>query len=141
MVGQAGSGRTAWLGAGYFLGNPLLVTGSPDRLPGASGGSGPPPPAIADDWYSVTLGSGETVVEVETRTPADGSGEFVNTVNPKVQFFNAGGTDITPSVTILGDGRNEKFRAVGLTPGATYFVKVSSEGSSRASTSWASRRC
>lgn len=84
--------------------------------------------ASNDDWYNVTLAPGETVIEVETRTPADGPGQFVNTLNPKIQIFNAGGVDITPSVTILGDGRNEKFRAVGLTPGATYSVRVSAEG-------------
>lgn len=85
--------------------------------------------AVAEDWYKVTLGPGETVLDVESRTPADGPGEFVNIVNPKIQLFNAGGTDITPAVNILGDGRNEQFRATGLTPGATYYVKVSAEGS------------
>lgn len=81
-----------------------------------------------DDWYKVTLAAGETVLEVETRTPADGPGQFVNLLNPKIQVFNAGGTDITGTVTILGDGRNEKVRITGLTPGATYFVKVTGEG-------------
>lgn len=84
-----------------------------------------------DDWYKVTLAPGETVVEVETRTPADGTGEFVNLLNPKVQLFNAAGMDITPAVTILGDGRNEQFRAVGLTAGETYFVRVSAEGTTQ----------
>jgi len=81
-----------------------------------------------EDWYKVTLAAGETVIDVETRTRADGPGEFVNVLNPKIQLFNAAGVDITPSVTILGDGRNENFRAVGLTPGATYYVKLTAEG-------------
>ena len=35
------------------------------------------------DWYSVTLGAGETVLRVETSTPGDGPGQFVNVLNPR----------------------------------------------------------
>jgi hypothetical protein len=80
-----------------------------------------------DDWYKVTLAADQTVVEVETRTPADGTGQFINTLNPRIQFFNSAGTDITPTVTILPDGRNEKFTATGLIPGQTYYVKVTAQ--------------
>jgi len=84
--------------------------------------------APAADWYKVTLGAGETVIEVETRTPADGPGQFVNALNPKIRVFDAGGVDITGAVTLLADGRNERVRVSGLTAGATYFVQVSGEG-------------
>jgi subtilisin family serine protease len=83
--------------------------------------------AANDDWYKITLGTGETALDIETRTPGDGPGEFVNILNPKIQLFNASGVDITPTVTILPDGRNERFRATGLTAGATYYVRVSGE--------------
>lgn len=80
-----------------------------------------------DDWYKVTLAADQTVVDVETRTPADGTGQFSNTLNPRIQFFDSAGTDITPTVTILPDGRNEKFTATGLIPGQTYYVKVTAQ--------------
>jgi len=85
-------------------------------------------PQADADWYKVTLAPGETALEVQTNTPADGPGEFVNVLNPKIQLLNASGVEITPSVSILADGRNEKFRAAGLIPGATYYVKVTAEG-------------
>ncbi len=130
VVGTSGSGRGVYLNPAYMYGQTSLLSGSADRLL-EQALAWAAPPSDSSDWYKVTLGSDQTVLEVETRTPADGPGEFVNTLNPKIQLFNAAGTDITPSVTILGDGRNEKFRAVGLTPGATYFVKVSGEGGSK----------
>ncbi|HAC92061.1 MAG TPA: hypothetical protein DCF63_15765 [Planctomycetaceae bacterium] len=83
-----------------------------------------------EDWYKVTLGTDESVVEVETRTAAGVSGQFVNNLNPKIQFFNSAGIDITPTVTILPDGRNEKFTATGLSSGQTYYVRVAAEGGS-----------
>jgi extracellular elastinolytic metalloproteinase len=81
------------------------------------------------DWYRVTLDANDVGFEIETHTPADGSGEFVNLLNPKIQVFNSLGVDITPAVTILTDGRNERATVNNLTAGDTYYVRVSSESS------------
>lgn len=85
------------------------------------------PPAA--DWYNVTLGAGQTVLQVETSTPGDGPGEFVNLLNPKVDVFDSTGTILIASGVVLGDGRNERVLVTGLTAGASYRVRVIAEAS------------
>jgi hypothetical protein len=80
----------------------------------------------SDDWYSITLGLGQTSISLETSTPADGPGEFVNNLNPHIELYNPGNVLIATGVA-LADGRNESVLATGLAPG-TYGVRVSSEG-------------
>ncbi|MFO0798570.1 MAG: S8 family serine peptidase [Gemmataceae bacterium] len=80
------------------------------------------------DWYSVTLAGDQTALQVETRTPADGVGQFVNTLNPRVAVFDSTGTTLLATGTVLADGRNERILLQGLTPGGTYMVRVASEG-------------
>src|SRR5262249_1558640 len=56
----------------------------------------------------------------------DGPGEFVNTLDPHIELYDAAGNLIASGST-LADGRNETIRATGLTPGATYYVRVTTE--------------
>ncbi len=79
------------------------------------------------DWYQIVLAGGEAGINAETSTPADGPGQFVNTVNPRIELYNSSATLIASGVP-LGDGRNEKFNATGLTAGGTYYIKVTGEG-------------
>ena len=79
----------------------------------------------SDDWYSVVLGLGQTAISLETSTPADGPGEFVNTLNPHIELYNPANVLIGGGVS-LADGRNESLVANGLAPG-TYRVRISSE--------------
>jgi hypothetical protein len=79
-----------------------------------------------DDWYSVTLGAGQTALQAETSTPADGPGQFVNTLNPHIELYSPANVLIATG-TPLADGRNESLLATGLAPG-TYRVRVSAEG-------------
>ncbi|HQR41412.1 MAG TPA: hypothetical protein PLX97_01985, partial [Gemmatales bacterium] len=80
------------------------------------------------DWYSIALAGDQTALQVETRTPADGPGEFRNLLNPRIELYNASGTTLIASGTPLADGRNEKILVTGLTPGATYQVRIFGEG-------------
>ncbi|MGE0103128.1 MAG: beta strand repeat-containing protein [Blastocatellales bacterium] len=82
--------------------------------------------SIPDDWYSLTAAQG--VLRFETSTPADGPGEFVNILNPHIDLYDSTGTSLIASGAPLGDGRNEAINATGLTTGATYLVRVTSEG-------------
>jgi hypothetical protein len=78
------------------------------------------------DWYKFTLPSDRTAVQLDTSTPADGSGEFVNTLDPHIELYDAN-DHLIATGTALADGRNETIRATGLTPGATYYVRVTTE--------------
>lgn len=80
------------------------------------------------DWYSVTLNSSQTELKLSTTTPADGSGEYVNGLDPIVQLYDSAGTNLIASGVPLADGRNESIHAVGLTPSTSYRVKVSAAG-------------
>ncbi len=82
----------------------------------------------SDDWYSVTLGGAQTSLQLETSTPADGPGEFVNTLNPHIELYSPANVLIASGIP-LADGRNESLSASGLVSGA-YRVRVSSEASS-----------
>jgi hypothetical protein len=79
----------------------------------------------SDDWYSITLGLGQTSISLETSTPADGPGEFINNLNPHIELYNPGNVLIATGVA-LADGRNESVLATGLATG-TYGVRVNSE--------------
>src|SRR6185369_10807799 len=80
------------------------------------------------DWYKITLSSTQTTLHVETSTPADGSGEFVNVFNPHIALYGTSSTTPLFVGTALPDGRNEVINATGLTPGATYRIRVTGEG-------------
>jgi hypothetical protein len=81
------------------------------------------PPA---DWYRVTLAAGQTALQLETSTPADGPGAFGNTLDPHLQLFDAA-NNLVAAGTPLADGRNESIAVNGLTAGGTYYVRVSAE--------------
>jgi hypothetical protein len=66
-------------------------------------------------------------VQLETSTPADGPGEFVNVLNPHIELYSPANVLIATGVP-LADGRNESLLSTGLAPG-TYRVRVTSEGS------------
>ena len=79
------------------------------------------------DWFSFTLSAGQTVLNLETATPADGAGEFVNDLNPQIEVYDASGTTLIAAGTVLADGRNEQVHMSGLVPGTTYKIKVMAE--------------
>jgi Bacterial Ig domain len=87
-----------------------------------------------EDWYSVDVSAASPNIRLETRTPADGSFQFVNNLNPRIELYDPSGVLVThPAAhfTVLADGRNESiaYHAPGLTPG-TYRVRVTAEAGS-----------
>jgi hypothetical protein len=78
------------------------------------------------DWYKFTLPSDRTAVQLDTSTFADGPGEFVNTLDPHIELYDAN-DHLIASGTALADGRNETIRATGLTAGGTYYVRVTAD--------------
>jgi Ca2+-binding RTX toxin-like protein len=80
------------------------------------------------DWYSISLPGTANALRLQTSTPADGPGEPVNTLNPKIELYDSTGTTLIASGVARPDGRNESIVVTGLTPGATYKVRVTGEG-------------
>jgi extracellular elastinolytic metalloproteinase len=82
------------------------------------------------DWYKVTLAPNQTSLQLATRTPSDGPFEFANTLDPQLQLFTASGQFVAGGSQLI-DGRNETLQAFGLTPGATYFVRVAGQNGTK----------
>jgi hypothetical protein len=85
----------------------------------------PPPP----EWYKVTLAANQTALQVETSTPLGGPNQALNALNPNIQLFDSSG-NLLMNGGVLADGRNQSLLATGLTPGATYYVEISSANGS-----------
>ncbi len=79
---------------------------------------------ISGDFFEITLSLG-TPLEVETFTPADGSGEFVNLLDPLIRLYDAAGNLVASDDNSAADGRNAKL-SYQVPPGAagTYFIEV-----------------
>jgi hypothetical protein len=126
-------------GASATVGIKGVGTQGPDRLllafnngPNAFVGSGKStlisqPPV--DDWYSITVIHGR--LKFETSTPADGTGEFVNTLDPHIELYDSTGSTLLATGEPLDDERNESINISGLPAPATYLVRVTSEGDTR----------
>ncbi len=89
---------------------------------GADGGTIIPP----DDFYSFTLNAGDTVV-LRTSTPGDGSGEFVNTLDPALDLYNPSGAQITTDDNSGADGRNAEIVYTATATGV-YKIRVYARG-------------
>jgi hypothetical protein len=79
-----------------------------------------------EDWYSVAVIQGR--LQFETSTPGDGTGEFVNTLDPHIELYDGTGSTLIATGAPLEDGRNESINVSGLPAPATYLVRVTSEG-------------
>jgi len=82
-----------------------------------------------EDWYSVTVIQGQ--LQFETSTPADGPGEFVNTLDPHIELYDSSGATLIATGAPLEDGRNESINVSGLPAPATYLIRVTGEGNTR----------
>ena len=78
------------------------------------------------DVYEISVTAGSPITFV-SRTPADGPGEFVNTLDPQLELLDPSGA-VVATGTALADGRNERISYQALVTG-TYRLRVSSEGS------------
>ena len=82
------------------------------------------------DWYSITTTGTANQLTLATSTPAGGSGEFVNTLPPKIELYNPSGTLVASGV-IGPDGRNQSIQYFAAVPGV-YRVRVLSQNSNLA---------
>jgi len=82
-----------------------------------------------EDWYSITVIRG--LLQFETSTPADGPGEFVNTLDPHIELYDSTGATLIATGAPLEDGRNESINVSGLPAPATYLVRVTGEGDTK----------
>ena len=126
IIGQEGTGRSVWLNPDYEYGNTAVTSGSADRLLEQALAWAAPIPSA--DWYKVTLSATQNALEVETRTPLGGPVQPVNANYPSIQLYNASNT-LLASGSLLADGRNQSLLTTGLTPGATYYISVTSANS------------
>jgi extracellular elastinolytic metalloproteinase len=78
-----------------------------------------------EDWYSFSVANTAHRLRVETSTPADGSNEFANTLNPRIELYNPSNV-LVASGTAQADGRNE-FVQFQPTVTGTYRVRVLGE--------------
>src|SRR5262249_25674195 len=78
-------------------------------------------PPVAEDCFSVTLPTGNEII-LTTSTPADGPGEFNNTLDPHIELYDSGG-NLVASGTVLPDGRNEQIDFTA-PAGGVFFVRV-----------------
>jgi hypothetical protein len=76
------------------------------------------------DFYRVQL-VGNKKVRIETSTPADGAGQFVNTLDPMLWLYDANGNLVATSDNDASDGRNAKISyKVPKGPGGTYYIAI-----------------
>ncbi len=77
-----------------------------------------------EDWYSINV-TGEQTLNLTTFTPGDGTGEFSNTLAPRIQLYSPSNV-LLATGTVLADGRNESLSLNLATPGQ-YRVRVTSQ--------------
>ena len=80
--------------------------GTAQSISGTQGVLGAISPSANEDWYSINVSSSASIISLSTRTPADGAGQFVNTLAPKIELYNSSNV-LVASGTVASDGRNE----------------------------------
>src|SRR5439155_6473869 len=60
-----------------------------------------------EDYYSITLTAGQSI-SLRTTTPADGPGEFLNTLDPVLTLLNPSNVQVASDDNSSGDGHNAK---------------------------------
>jgi hypothetical protein len=76
-----------------------------------------------DDYYSILVNAGDSLV-IGTTTPADGAGEFVNTLDPQIELIDPNGLPVASDDDGAADGRNAQLSYAALESGI-YLVRVS----------------
>ena len=80
------------------------------------------------DFYRIDLSAGQPI-KISTTTPADASGEFVNTLDPVLELYDAAGNKVATDDNSAPDGRNALLSYTAATGGA-YYIKVRSASGS-----------
>ncbi len=79
------------------------------------------------DWYAINVPTAGSALILATSTPADGPGEFENTLSPHIQLFSPSGS-LVATGTVGADGRNETIDYTPPVSGA-YEIDVTSKSS------------
>jgi hypothetical protein len=83
------------------------------------------PSQLTADFYRVDLVA-KANVQIETVTPADGAGEFVNLLDPMIGLYDANGNLVAANDNGAPDGRNAQLSyKVPKNRGGTYYIAVS----------------
>ncbi|MDZ4783708.1 MAG: M36 family metallopeptidase [Planctomycetia bacterium] len=78
--------------------------------------------SMDEDWFRVELLPGK-VLDLATRTPGDGAGEFVNALDPLLELYNANGQLVASGDNNGHDGRNAMLR-FGSVAGGVFYVRL-----------------
>lgn len=81
-----------------------------------------------DDWFSINLTAGNTYT-FTTNTPGDGSGVFVNGLDPRLELYTPGNTFIAGDSNSAPDARNAVL-AVPITSTGEYRLRVMADAGS-----------
>ncbi|MDV6032055.1 MAG: hypothetical protein F9B45_18575 [Phycisphaera sp. RhM] len=77
---------------------------------------------VGGDFYRFTVAAGDQI-DLSTLTPGDGSGEFVNELDPMLELYDPNGTLVASDDNSAADGRNAQLIYNATTAGA-YTVRV-----------------
>jgi hypothetical protein len=77
------------------------------------------------DWYSVDVTQPNHTIKIQSATPSDGAGEFLNTLNPILELYSPTNTLLATGLA-LADGRNESITLP--VPIGTYRIRVGASG-------------
>ena len=82
----------------------------------------------AGDYYRFSVKAGDALT-LSTLTPADGSNQFANTLDPKIELYNSSGTLVASNDNGAADGRNALLNYTAAV-GGSYVVRVLSAANS-----------
>src|SRR5262249_15498841 len=83
----------------------------------------PVPTLPAGDVYRLTASVGQ-LLQFATATPADGPGQFVNTLDPRLRVLDSAGAALASDDNSAPDGRNAQLSFTAPATG-TYFIEIS----------------
>jgi hypothetical protein len=128
---RTAEGHFGWMDVTYTNGGTSTTTDDAITINGSYINPTPGQAVIAgaigdEDWYSVTLAE-NAEYSFPIVTPGDGPGEFVNTLDPKIELYDPSGTLVATGV-VGGDGRNETITyTVPGGAGGLYRIRVTAE--------------
>lgn len=80
-----------------------------------------------EDWFSINLNAGNMIL-LSTHTPGDGTGEFVNILDPRLEIYDPGNLLVLSDGNSRPDGRNVGVAFTAATTG-THRIRVLGTGS------------
>ena len=89
---------------------------------------------VADpsDFYAINV-DGNSMIRLETFTPAGGAGQFVNTLDPMIRLYDSDGNVVATDDNAAPDGRNARLNyRVPRNAGGVYFVEVTASDATAA---------